>query len=130
MRAPCILGTLEPELQRQREAHRGYVTCPSAHSQEEARGKSRTQRLWAMAKEKRPGLILGPLNSSPVRGAEVQAYQGHSVQERKGLWKSSEWQGEDLVPCPSPRGACSICTACPSHPPEKLVYHGGRASLQ
>lgn len=96
------------------------------------RGKEKEQdhRLWAMAKEKRPGLSPGPLNSSPVRGAEVQAYQGHSIQEWKGLWESPEWQGEDLIPSPSPRGACSVCTASPSHPPGKLVHHGGRASLQ
>lgn len=130
MSAPCILSALEPALQGQREAWRGYVMCPSAHSQEEARRKSRAPRLWAMAKEKRPELILGPLNSSPVTGAEVQAYQGHSIHKWKGLWESSEWQGDALVPCPSPRGACSVCTASPSHPPGKPVCHGGRASLQ
>ena len=34
MRAPCILSTLEPVLQRQREARRGYVMCASARKRQ------------------------------------------------------------------------------------------------
>lgn len=104
-RAPCILSTsLNSAAEGKGEAQRAQVTCPRAQSKEAARRKSGAQRPRALAREERPGLMLGPEQLSRKRslgpGPPRPLCPGV-----EGAGESAGQLGEDPVPCPRPRGA-------------------------